>query len=375
MVARARCRLIYITSIRTLSTLCRGPLITVVMSVYNGARFLDQAIDSIRAQSFRHWEFLITDDGSTDASPEILARHAGQDGRIRVLTQPNRGLIRSLNRGFAEATGFYIARMDADDVSRPYRFEMQLDYLNDHRDISLVGGAIEIVDADNRPLNIIRLPLLPEHLRAHMLEQGNGLAHPTVLFRRLVLQKTGGFRAAYRHAEDYDLWLRMLECFKLGNLSEVVLNYRRHSESVSYKNARQQVLSALCARLTAHRRAEGLGDPTAEVDLITPEVLRSLGVGQDRIDEEIFMNFLWVTEEAVRYGMPLAAVQFSRMAGPHATPERLHSVSLQLNVKAAKSQRGTLGLLKYLFTLLAEDRQTFSAVVRSMLPSPARKAI
>src|SRR5579864_3246883 len=100
------------------------------MSVYNGARFLDEAIDSIRTQSFTTFDFLIVDDGSTDSTPQILARHAIVDDRIRILTQENRGLIASLNRAFQEATGTYLARMDADDVSRRYRLEMQMDFMS-----------------------------------------------------------------------------------------------------------------------------------------------------------------------------------------------------------------------------------------------------
>src|ERR1700752_2024227 len=102
------------------------------MSVYNGARFLDEAINSIRYQSYRNFEFIIVDDGSTDATPAILSEHASSDARIRVLQQQNRGLIESLNRGFAAATGTYIARMDADDLAKPDRLEKELDFLADN---------------------------------------------------------------------------------------------------------------------------------------------------------------------------------------------------------------------------------------------------
>ncbi len=345
----------------------RRPLVSVVMSVYNGARFLDEAVNSIRAQTFRNWEFLIVDDGSTDASPDILARHARSDARIRILSQKNAGLIRSLNRGFAEASAAFIARMDADDVSRPYRFEMQLDFLNDNPGVALVGGAIEVIDAQGRPMNVIRLPLTPDRLRAHMLELGCGLAHPTVLFDRTVLQKTGTFRSAYRHAEDYDLWLRMLEHVQLANLDEILLSYRRHGESVSYKHATQQILSALCARTVAGRRLQGLDDPTCGVELITPAVLTGLGVPRQVIDDEIFKTLFWMTEEAIRYGMPAAAAQFSNIARPHASPERLEQASVELGLKAARAGGNIIGRLKYLLKLLAADRRVFFAVTRSLL--------
>src|SRR5260370_34687140 len=122
------------------------PPVSVVMSVYNGARFLDQAINSIRAQTYRDFEFIIVDDGSTDETPALLSGHAMADSRIRILSQENRGLIESLNRGFAAATGTYIARMDADDVAKPYRLEKQLDFLTANPGIALGGVAIEIID-------------------------------------------------------------------------------------------------------------------------------------------------------------------------------------------------------------------------------------
>ena len=235
----------------------RSPVISVVMSVFNGARFLDEAVASIRRQSYRDFEFIIIDDGSTDATPEILSRHAVADARLRVVRQENRGLIGSLNRGFSEASGTYIARMDADDVAKPYRLKMQLDCLSENPGIALVGGSIEIIDSEARVLDTKRLPSEPEDLKRHLRELGNAVAHPTVLFRHSVLKEVGGFRMAYLQAEDYDLWLRMLDRFALMNLDKVLLGYRRHEGTVSYKNARQQGLSALCARTTARLRREG----------------------------------------------------------------------------------------------------------------------
>lgn len=114
----------------------KRPLVSVAMSVYNGARFLDQAINSICNQTYRNFEFVIVDDGSTDATAEILARHAAEESRIRVLSQQNRGLIDSLHRGFAAATGTYIARRDDDDRAKPKRFEMQVNFL-------ATGGEVE----------------------------------------------------------------------------------------------------------------------------------------------------------------------------------------------------------------------------------------
>ncbi len=330
-------------------------LVSVVMSVYNGARFLDQAIKSIREQTYRNFEFTIVDDGSKDETSQILSRHAAEDSRIRILSQENRGLIESLSRGFAAATGEYIARMDADDVAKPERFARQLDFLAANAGIALVGGAVEIIDAESRTLDIIRLPLQPDVIRKHMRELGCAVAHPTVLFRRRVLEEVGGFRKAYQHAEDYDLWLRMLEKFDFANLGEVLLGYRRHEASVSYKHAKQQALSALCARTTAQVRLQGRPDPTSGVDLITDAVLRDLGVQQDTIDEAIFTTLVTAAEDAIRCGVCSAAAEFPRAAHPYASAERLKSTSMELNRKAADTPSNPAEKRKHRTMLLTDD--------------------
>jgi hypothetical protein len=334
------------------------------MSVYNGERFLDQAINSIRIQSYSEFEFVIVDDGSTDATPTILSAHATADSRIRILRQENRGLIESLNRGFAAATGTYIARMDADDLAKPYRLEKQLDFLNKNPSIGLVGGAVEIIDAEARVLGTIRLPSEPKRVRRHMRELGCALAHPTVLFSRSILRDLGGFRKAYRHAEDYDLWLRMLEKVDLANLDEVLLGYRRHEASISFKNAKQQALSALCARTTAKFRLEGRPDPTSNVDLITEAVLRDLGIAQETIDNAIFDNMVLQTEDAIRCGLCSVAAEFPRMARPHAVEDKLAFTSLELNRKAAEAPALPTEKRKHRTTLLMTDPTAYWELFR-----------
>jgi hypothetical protein len=315
-----------------------GHPLTVVMSVYNGAPFLDEAIDSIRTQSFRNFEFLIVDDGSSDDTPRILARHALVDDRIRILTRENSGLIGSLNRAFEEATGAYIARMDADDVSRRYRLEMQMDFMSSNPGIALVGGAVEVIDTEGHQLDTIQLPTRPDEIRTHMREAGCALAHPTVFLRRDTVLQMGGFRKAYKHAEDYDLWLRMLERFDFANLQEVLLGYRRHDTSISYQQATQQILSAWCARIVAKLRLEGLPDPTDEEELITPAVLRSLGFTQETINEQIFTELIGMTQESIRCGLCSAAAEFIRVAQPLTSPDCLKHAGLELNRKAASTQ-------------------------------------
>src|ERR1700722_7292029 len=126
------------------------PQISVVMSVFNGERFLCQAIDSILAQSFRDFEFIIIDDGSVDSTATILRRYKKEDQRVCIYVQSNLGLVESLNRGCALARGKYIARMDADDVALPGRLLRQFEFLEANSEIGIVGGAVQFIDAENK---------------------------------------------------------------------------------------------------------------------------------------------------------------------------------------------------------------------------------
>ncbi len=345
----------------------RRPVLSVVMCVYNGARFLAQAINSIRAQTFRSFEFVIVDDGSTDDTPRILAEHAASDGRIRVLPQENQGLIAALNRGIACAQAELIARMDADDVAKPYRFEMQLDFLSGRPWIALLGGAVEIIDAGGRVLNTIRVPLDPDHVRREMLEYRCALAHPTVIFRRRAFERAGGFRKAYRHAEDYDLWLRMTERCQAANLDDVLLGYRWHPKGVSCAHAPQQILSALCARTTAKLRLRGMPDPTFGGAPITVDLLRQFGVEQRVIDAEIFAGLRVRTQEAIRYGAASAAADFVRSARRYASPGCVNEMTAALLLEVVRSPGGLREKVRYCARLLRADPGAFARACRALI--------
>ena len=348
---------------------CKRPAVTVLMPVYNGARFLNEAIGSIRNQTFADFEFLIIDDGSDDATPGILARHAADDRRIRVVSQENRGLIASLNRGFEEARGELIARMDADDVARPHRLAEEVDFLQSHGNITLVGSAIDVIDAHGRHTQTIRLPETPGEIRRHMRELGCAVAHPTVVFRRKAVLEAGGLRRAYRHAEDYDLWLRMIEEHGFANLPEALLSYRRHEGSVSTTHAIQQILSSFCARLTAKLRLEGVPDPTSSVALITPEIVWSLGVSPQALDAEMFRGLLEMTEMAIDQGRRSAAVEFLSIARPFADAARLRETAIELNRRAAKALAPVEEQSRHRKLLLEADpgiyRMVFGGAIRT----------
>lgn len=214
----------------------RVPIISVILPVYNGADFLAQAIESILNQTHSDFELIIIDDGSTDESLKVINLYAAKDERIVVIGRDNKGLVATLNEGIKVARGAWIARMDADDISLPKRFETQLLELeNKHADIC--GSWVRRFGGfDNR---VVKLPQTEEAIKMEMLF-GTPLAHPTVMVRAEVL-KANPYNANFSNAEDYDLWARLIESgYKLVNVQEVLLHYRVHGMQVSVQAENQQ---------------------------------------------------------------------------------------------------------------------------------------
>ena len=175
----------------------KTPQITVLMSVYNCERYLSEAIESILNQSFSDFEFLIINDGSTDNSRNIILSYA--DPRIRFFeNEKNIGLTHSLNKGLRLATGQYIARMDADDVSMPKRLEKELTFLNQHHSVGLVGTYFNMINENGKVLNTVK-PLSNERELKEKLLLENQFGHGSVMFRRVCVEKVGFYREKFFH--------------------------------------------------------------------------------------------------------------------------------------------------------------------------------
>lgn len=239
------------------------PAVSVAMSVYNGERFLDAAIASVRRQTFADFEFLILDDGSNDRSVEIARHHAAQDSRIRVIARENRGLIASLNELLATARAPLFARMDADDVCRQDRFARQVAFLQANPDHGVIGTWTEDIDEYDRPFvtHAPEHPVTFEDVLA-IIEQRSPLSHPTIMARRDIVRAVGGYHVAYRHCEDYDLWLRLASVTKLANIPERLLSYRHYAGQISNRHAFAQQYGAAVAQLAYRERQLGRPDPT-----------------------------------------------------------------------------------------------------------------
>jgi glycosyltransferase involved in cell wall biosynthesis len=257
------------------------PMISVVMSVFNGERFLRDAVESILQQTLREFEFIIIDDGSSDHSASILDSYQSDDARVKVYHHEHSGLIASLNEGCRLAQSKYIARMDADDIASNDRLKRQLDFMDAHPEIAVVGGAVEWIDATGSSLGTHRYPAEDRQIKATLLE-GSALWHPTVMLRREAFVLVGGYRSIVVDAEDYDLWLRIADRFQLANLEDVILKYRLHPSQVSMRKTAQQTLGLLAAQVAALSRRNGLPDPLNSVEKITSEALAAMGVTKAR---------------------------------------------------------------------------------------------
>jgi hypothetical protein len=266
-----------------------NPLVSVVLVVCNVERFLGEAIESILGQTFRDFEFVIVDFGSTDQSKEIVSRHAAKDRRIQLHEIPHSGLAEARNAACSFARGRYIAIMDADDVSLPHRLRQEVEFLEKNPKVGVVGGAVDWIDASGAklvnarvPAGVTLHPVTANHEIQAALVEYNPVWQPSVLMRAEAFTVVGGYRGAFAPTEDYDLWLRIAERFEMANLDEVLLNYRIHPFQVSVRRRKQQTLGTLAARASASARRKGHPDPFRAVKEITPSVLTGLGISEAR---------------------------------------------------------------------------------------------
>jgi glycosyltransferase involved in cell wall biosynthesis len=205
------------------------------MPVYNAEKYIAEAVESILGQTYRNFEFIITDDGSTDNSLAILKRYAAEDARIQISSKPNAGYLIRLNEMLDLARGEFIARMDADDVAMPKRFVTQLEFLDAHPEVVAVGSRILAIDGEGDPIMEFCTAQTHEEIdRAHLELRGGHINHPAAMIRTSVIRAVGGYRAELWPAEDVDLWLRLAEVGRLANLPERLLKYRQHLQSTGY---------------------------------------------------------------------------------------------------------------------------------------------
>lgn len=236
---------------------CRALRVSVLLPVWNGEAFLEQAIESILRQTLPSFELIVIDDGSSDRSAAIAEGFASNDGRVRVLRRPHEGLSPSLNAGIAAARGEFLARMDADDVSVPGRLEKQIAYLDAHPACVAAGAWIEVVDEDGRPLGTKTYVTTHAEISAALLRGISPIAHPTAVVRAGALRAAGGYDARRYPSEDLDLWFRLAERGELANVGEALLRHRRHRAAVGVRE-RETMKAMALAICNEERSRRGL---------------------------------------------------------------------------------------------------------------------
>lgn len=257
-------------------------MVTVLMPVYNGARYLQEAVESIRNQTFRDYEFLIIDDGSTDCSAEIVRSY--DDKRIVFQSnEENIGINSTLNKGILMARGKYIARMDCDDISLPGRLERQVGFMEGRPEVAVCGTWFEHFGN----INGTARPLAEEHeeIRCRLLF-GNALAHPTVMMRKdMIVEKNLLYDPSFDAAQDYDLWVRVSRNFRLANIPEVLLRYRTHDLQISRDRAgvQRKAASAVRTRQLRDLLPDVTGAETALFDSVAEKTLPGKAVLLDSV--------------------------------------------------------------------------------------------
>jgi hypothetical protein len=221
-----------------------NPKITVLMSVFNEQTYLREAVDSVLNQTFGDFEFLIIDDGSEEPLEDFINQY--RDPRIRVFRQKNVGLARSLNRGLRLARGDYMARMDADDVCRTDRFDLQIREMEAHPKIDLLGSFFDVIDEKGRLIETKELITDPIY-RLWRLQFHNNYGHGTVMSKKQAVLRQGMYDDTLLYAQDYDLWSRISRKENTGIIPEVLYHYRMFEQSgqASVRNYDAQLAVAI----------------------------------------------------------------------------------------------------------------------------------
>ncbi len=236
------------------------PIVSIVMSVYNGERELRNTIESVLSQTIRDFEFIIINDGSTDHTAEILAEYADKDQRIHVITTLNKGLTSALITGCQAATAPVIARQDVGDRSLSDRLEKQLEVLKADTSIVAVGGGYSLVGPKGENLGSHSRELSPTEVTTELQELEIGLCHALSVFRRDAYEEVGGYRIQFRYAQDTDLWYRLSEIGLLAEHPECLSEIKIDLTGISGQNTGRQVRLAELARNCFQARKKHLSE-------------------------------------------------------------------------------------------------------------------
>jgi glycosyltransferase involved in cell wall biosynthesis len=301
--------------------------ISVLLPVKDGALFIERSIKSIIAQSYPHFELIIIDDHSVDNTALICNKYVSLDKRVKLIKSNGKGLVDALNYGASVAEGEYLARMDADDLSLPNRFEKQINFLNSHKDVSILGTWMRIVGWSfhegfgNESFSFQKFPCDHADIVNNLKHVGSFfvLAHPTVMMKRLDFMKIGGYRKFFNRTEDLDLWVRFAQKgFTFANLDEYLLDYSASNTSITAIDRVERYLNTAILINSARTQKESYitddlfpvslekihlyTDPKNFFDLISDFIILLRGINRvDRTKIYKRLNFLYRTEISTSY--------------------------------------------------------------------------
>lgn len=241
------------------------PTITVLMSCYNAERWLEVCIDSIISQTYDDFEFIIVNDGSTDSTTNILKKYAVADSRIILIEKANTGLADSLNTGIRNAKGVWIARIDADDVSMPHRFEKQLEVAQKNKNLGLIGSWFVEIDENGLEIKKQRYPHEHDKLVRNLEKSKRFFPHSSAIFKTELVKSCGGYNQRFKRAEDLDLWHKLSEVSKISCIPDVLVKIRKHYGQISRDfNGTIQAIDSHAATVCHFLRKYNINDPSKQ---------------------------------------------------------------------------------------------------------------
>ena len=265
----------------------REPKISVIMSVFNGSKFLSDAIQSILNQTFKEFEFIIVDDGSTDNSLNIIRSFESADSRIKVISKLNEGLAKSLNAAISVSKGKFIARMDADDISYENRLEKQYEYMQKNESIDLCGCSMDIIDElGNVTSEKIQISNIDDIQKKRYFQ--SPILHITFFGKKSFFVKHNGYREQFKYAQDYDLVLRGINTgAKICNIKDKLVQYRDYQQKIDpIKFIQQFRMTELIVKLSKERELHN-----KEVSILNSEILSTYKVSKfDIFITKIFLS-------------------------------------------------------------------------------------
>lgn len=265
--------------------------VSVLMPVYNGAQYLQEAIDSILAQTYKDFEFIIVDDGSIDKSATIIAKNAAKDSRIVSLrNEKNSGICVTLNKGLGAAKGEYIIRMDCDDISLPERIERQVAFMDERMDVGVAGCNVDMFHSEHAENHKVYTFDIDSYACRAGLLFATCVAHPAVIIRKSVLVMHGiQYNDYFRGMEDYYLWWQISKYAQITNVPELLLRYRLHAKQVTQTQVNEDFIRRQREFLTQRVADMGVSLSTNEINVVERYLVANNSFDDEKLDAFIIV--------------------------------------------------------------------------------------